>query len=55
MIGPFGRQGAAATLRRHCPQMTLRRCSHINLCPDYPVKVDAPGCANAAGKLGQKK
>ena len=26
MIGPFGRQGPAATLRQHCPQMTQRRC-----------------------------
>ena len=26
MIGPFGLQGAAATLRQHCPQMTQRRC-----------------------------
>ena len=24
MIGPLGRLGAAATLRRHCPQMTQR-------------------------------
>ena len=22
----FGRQGPAATLRQHCPQMTQRRC-----------------------------
>ena len=27
MIGPFGRQGPAATLRQHCPQMTQRRCT----------------------------
>ena len=26
MIGPFGRQGPAATLGQHCPQMTQRRC-----------------------------
>ena len=26
MIGPFGRQGLAATLRQYCPQMTQRRC-----------------------------
>ena len=26
MIGPFGRQGLAATLRQQCPQMTQRRC-----------------------------
>ena len=26
VIGPFGRQGQAATLRQHCPQMTQRRC-----------------------------
>ena len=24
MIGPFGRQGPAATLGQHCPQMTRR-------------------------------
>ena len=33
MIGPFGKQGPAVTLRHHCPQMTQRRCtcllSHI--------------------------
>ena len=27
MIGPFGRQGPAATLRQHCPRMTQRRCT----------------------------
>ena len=27
MIGSFGRQGPAATLRQHCPQMTRRRCN----------------------------
>ena len=27
MIGPFGRQGPAATLRQHCPQLTRRRCT----------------------------
>ena len=27
VIGPFGRQGPAATLRQHCPQMTQRRCT----------------------------
>ena len=27
MIGLFGRQGLAATLRQHCPQMTRRRCN----------------------------
>ena len=26
MIGPFGKQGPAATLTQHCPQMTRRRC-----------------------------
>ena len=26
MIGPFGRQGPAGTLRQHCPQMTQRPC-----------------------------
>ena len=29
MIVPFGRQGPAATLRQHCPQMTRRRCKGI--------------------------
>ena len=24
MVGPFGRQGPADTLRQHCPQMTRR-------------------------------
>ena len=28
MIGPFGRQGPAATLRQLCPQMTQRRCRY---------------------------
>ena len=27
VIGPLGRQGPAATLRQHCPQMTQRCCS----------------------------
>ena len=27
MKGPFGRQGLAATLRQHCPQMSQRHCS----------------------------
>ena len=27
MIGLFGRQGQAATLRQHCPQMIQRRCT----------------------------
>ena len=27
MIRPFGRQGPAATLRQHCPQMARRPCS----------------------------
>ena len=31
MIGPFGRQGAAVTLRQHCPQMTRRRCMVVAL------------------------
>ena len=26
MIGPLGKQGLAATLGQHCPQMTQRRC-----------------------------
>ena len=30
MIGPFGRQGPAATLRQHSPQMTQRRCRKDN-------------------------
>ena len=29
MIGLFGRQGPAATLRQDCPQMTQRRCNTI--------------------------
>ena len=28
-MGRFGRQGPAATLRQHCPQMTQRRCTII--------------------------
>ena len=28
MMGPFGRQGPAATLRQQCPQMTRRRCTY---------------------------
>ena len=31
MIGPFGRERMAATLRQHCPQMTRRRCMDKNL------------------------
>ena len=33
MIGPLGRQGLAATLRQHCPQMTQRRCSWSPMLP----------------------
>ena len=30
MIGLSGRQGPAATLRQHCPQMTRRRCRSMH-------------------------
>ena len=33
MIGPFGRQGPAASLRKHCPQMTLRLCITLSRLP----------------------
>ena len=39
MIGQFGRQGPAAILRQHCPQMTRRRCKDIDR-----LKSSVAGC-----------
>ena len=42
MIGPFGRQGLAATIRQHCPQMTQRRCTPLSvdvICYSYLAQV----------------
>ena len=63
MIGPFGRQGLAATLRQHCPQMTQRRCnsmedtflhfpeSHISQDVIFTRKTHFSGKSNFPGKL----
>ena len=51
MIGPFGRQGPAATFRQHCPQMTQRRCIpvvayHFSL--KLPAAFTHPGASTLA-------
>ena len=45
MIGLFGRQGPAATLRQHCPQMTRRRCSLSRDVDELDVGEVAHECA----------
>ena len=47
MIGLFGRQGPAATLRQHCPQMTQRRCN----CPNQGQKSNPNRCLLTAASF----
>ena len=59
MIGPLGRQGPAATLRQHCPQMTQRRCNkwlRLILTLSEAARDIVPAMANimANKKVGSK-
>ena len=51
MIGPFGRLGAAATLRQHCPQMTQRpgRATWISAFSDFNGDVRWTGGHSVSG------
>ena len=44
MIGPFGRQGPAATLRQQCPQMTQRRCTAAAVTVSVTIRGESITC-----------